>query len=67
MTIEALAEEAVTLDPNSKWLRDSRVLAEKAREWMIRFSDKVDRAVLAKEIRKIRKRMVEKMCDPRIK
>lgn len=66
MMIEGLAEEAVTLGPDSPWKKYCKDLAVVARKWMVRFTDKAtDRYAIAKEIRMIRKKMVEKVYDPR--
>lgn len=65
MMSEALAEEAMAMDPDSPWIRENLDLSKKTRNWMIRFSDGVDKSTLAKEIRFTRKKIVSKVYDPR--
>ena len=66
MMSEALAEEAVAMDPDVKWLNDCKLVAFKTRDWMARFSDGADKRVLAQEIRILRKGLVAKVFDPRV-
>lgn len=65
LAVEAYAEEAVTLDPYGRWVDECRRLAKIARDIMIKFSDGVNKADLAQEIRVIRKRLVASVYDPR--
>ena len=70
MMVEALAEEAVTLDPKSKWAATSRGLANMSRDTMVAFSkggSVGNRAVLGSKIRLVRKKLVEKVYDPRVR
>lgn len=67
LTVEAYAEESLTLDPDGVWVAHSRQMAKKARQWIVRFADGGSIAVLAKEIRSIRKKLVAKGAfDPRV-
>lgn len=50
MMVEALAEEAVAMDPKSKWLKKCKQLSKKAREWEVQFNDGVDIPLLSKAI-----------------
>ena len=66
MHTEALAEEALTLNP-SNWLhQENSEMANNAREWMVKFSDGMDKHILAARIRTIRKRLMNKAYDPRV-
>lgn len=70
MMVEALAEEAVTLEPGSKWASTSKGLANMSRDMMVTFSKGNGngvRASLGAKIRLVRKGLVEKVYDPRIK
>lgn len=67
MTVEALAEEAVTLEPKSKWLKHSKRIALKARNWMIAFTDGMDKYTLSQYIRRERKVLLKMVHDPRVK
>jgi hypothetical protein len=70
MMVEALAEEAVTLEPGSKWASTSKELANMSRDMMVAFSKGSGngaRAGLGTKIRLVRKKLVEKVYDPRIK
>lgn len=66
MTAEALAEEAVAMDPKSKWLRDAKYLAKQTRNWMVDFIQGKNRVILSQEIRVVRKKLIDKVHDPRI-
>jgi len=66
LTIEALAEEATSLDtPNGIFTGAGEGLAESARQWLEGFQDKVAPAVIAEQIRKMRKNLMPLACDPR--
>jgi hypothetical protein len=66
MTVEALSEEAVTLDSQCIWCDKSRWLATKAREWMTRVLDQEDLNLVAQDIRMVRKGLLELIADPRL-
>ena len=66
LTIEALAEEASSLDsPNGVFTDASEGLAESARQWLEGFQYKVAPAAIADQIRKLRKTLTPLACDPR--
>lgn len=65
LMVEALAEEAVTLDPDSPWVGECRTMADRSRGWMIAFTDGVEKSVIARRIRLVRKRVVAENHDPR--
>lgn len=66
MMIEALADEAVSLDKEMKWVRESRDISARARRWMERFTDRDEPLRLAQDVRLARKQLVVKVHDPRI-
>lgn len=65
MTIEALAEEAISMDPKSSHIRDCRELAKQAKKWMVDFSSGIDPGVISIYVRTARKKLVAKVYDPR--
>lgn len=65
LMIEALAEEAITLNPKSRWVFDCHYLAERTRNWMSRIIDGEDMYNIAQEMRHIRKQLVPIVSDPR--
>lgn len=65
--VEAYAEEAITLDPDSRWRQECVNLAKHARGWMVQFSDGLDKFVISQSIRTVRKNLVANVHDPRIK
>jgi len=67
MTVEALAEEAIALDPYSKHYLDAHRLAALSRELMVSFADGMDRFALSQKVRTERKKLLENAYDPRMK
>lgn len=66
LTIEAFAEEAVTLDDPYGDIRSlASAIVEKAKLWMEAFCDEVDPPAIASEVRQVRKLLVPLCCDPR--
>jgi len=65
MLIEGFAEESVTLEPKSVWVSYARRFARASRDWMEQFTDGVDRHVLSQKVRVERKKLVQKVYDPR--
>ena len=65
LTIEALAEEAVSLDQSGKVTAISNSFAEEARNWLQAFLDGTDPKTLAETIRRVRKLLTPAVCDPR--
>lgn len=65
LTVEAYAEEALTLDPDGVWVNESRRMANNARLWMAQFTDGGNVVAMAKSIRSIRKKLVAVAFDPR--
>lgn len=68
LTIEALGEEAVQLQPDDYWGRQGKRIAKQARLWIVNWNDgKKKVETLAKEFRAFRKRLMKDVSDPRIK
>ena len=65
MTIEAFAEEATTLDIKGQYVTTSESLAGIARLWLTQFADGAVLHDMAQQIRGVRKKLVEKVSDPR--
>jgi hypothetical protein len=65
MTVEALAEEAVSLDGGRLHARGCEKLAEQARHWIMQIADGRDPLEMAQEIRKCRKALMPLVHDPR--
>jgi len=68
LTVEALAEEAVSLDQTGVWTAGCEELAEAVRGWIETAADAGGQAQvfgLAQEIRKARKLIVPLVFDPR--
>ena len=65
LTIEALAEEAVTLDKEGKYRETGERCAEAARCWLEQFHDHRPASDLGQEIRLVRKMLVQLVADPR--
>lgn len=66
MTVEGLAEEAVTMDPESPAVADCNMMISNSKRWMIKFSDGVRPTVIAQEVRLVRKNLMSKYFDPRL-
>ena len=65
---EALSEEAVALNPQSKWVPTVKKLDAQARTWLHKYAtgkNKVDRIKLGKELRNTRKELVDKLYKKR--
>lgn len=65
MTIEALAEEAVTLDKMGIYQEMGEALAEQARQWLEALTDGTKMLDVAGQIRGVRKSLVALCYDPR--
>lgn len=65
LTIEALAEEATSMDVARVYSSLSEALAERARQWMEDFQDGGDLPVMGQQVRGVRKDLVPLVCDPR--
>jgi len=65
MTIEALSEEAVTLDKLGVYQGMAEALAEQARQWLEALTDGSKLLDVASQIRGIRKALVALCFDPR--
>lgn len=65
MTIEAFAEEAVSLDQVGVYRTTAENLAVCARTWIENFHDHRPLPEIAQEIRAIRKELVRLVADPR--
>ena len=65
MTIEAFAEEAVSLDQVGVYRATAENLAVCARIWIQNFHDHRPTPEIAQEIREIRKELVRLVADPR--
>ena len=65
MTIEAFAEEAVTLDKLGVYWGVAEELAEHARHWLEDFEDDKPQPEIAQQVRNVRKNLVALVADPR--
>ena len=65
LTIEALAEEAETLDEAGIYKAGMEGLAEKTRQWIMDLVDGDAPPEVAQGIREIRKKLSPMVCDPR--
>ncbi len=65
MTIEALAEEAVTLDKMGIYQKMGEAIAEQARQWLEILTDGARLLDVAGQIRGVRKSLVGLCFDPR--
>jgi hypothetical protein len=65
LTIEALADEAVALDPCGIYVQSGCMNAELARLWAERLMDGRDPTEIAGQIRQWRKQMTPMVFDPR--
>jgi hypothetical protein len=65
VTIEALAEEASSMDTVGDTVKLDEGVAELARVWMENLADGKDPKIIAGEIRGLRKQMMPTVCDPR--
>lgn len=65
LTIEAYAEEAADLDHVGVFCDLAFGIAEQARVWSEQFADRQDLRSLAQDVRKVRKRLVPLVFDPR--
>ena len=63
---EALAEEAMTMDPHSHHRPNCEMISRATRAWMIHFSDKKPLVDLSVDIRRVRKKLTQTIFDPRI-
>lgn len=66
MMVEALAEEAMTMDPRSKWTAHAHDLARLSRQIQTAFSDGVRNPILSEKIRAKRKQLVALVFDSRL-
>ena len=65
LTIEALADETITLDPTDKQIFDTVTnLLLTIRTWETMFANKVSPLLLASQIRTVRKALVPQVFDP---
>ena len=67
LLIEALAEEAVSLDISKKFINMLKPYPGLARSWMVAFTDGMDKYELSQVVRKHRKVLMNKVYDPRAK
>lgn len=67
MTVEALAEEATSLDSKGEYTETSERLAEVGRVWLERVidSEPSEWADVGQQVRAIRKELVQQVHDPR--
>lgn len=65
LMVEALAEEVMTMAPSSIWIPHCKRISVLARNWMIMVADGLDKSGIAKEVRKVRKDVVQHVFDPR--
>jgi len=65
MTIEAMAEEAVTLDKMGIFQKMGEAIAEQARQWLETLTDGAKLLDVAGQIRGVRKSLVQLCFDPR--
>ena len=65
LTIEALAEEAVTLGTELYWEAMGENMAEQARKWLIEITDGSSPPAVAGAIREFRKFLTGMVYDPR--
>jgi len=65
LTIEAFAEEAVSLDTVGVYRDTGEQLAEMARLWLEQVTDGRPLAEVGQELRKVRKMLVQMVADPR--
>lgn len=65
MTIEALAEEAVSMDQVGVYRETAGYIAETARLWMEHFFDQKPLTELGQQVRQVRKMLVQMVADPR--
>lgn len=65
LTIEALADEAVTLDKTGIYQETCQGLSTVSRQWAARLCGKLNIQALVQEIREVRKRMMPIVFDPR--
>jgi hypothetical protein len=67
LTVEALGEEALTLDPEGDHVDICKDMSDRARKWISQLADrKVRKESLAKVIRPIRKDLVSIYFDSRL-
>lgn len=65
LVMEALAEEAVMMDPHSKWAKKCGELVILIRRWQIAFCDGANKLDISQKIRMVRKELVTSVFDPR--
>lgn len=65
LTVEALADEAVTLDPARLYAEGCELTAEIVRIWIEQLCDGDNPIEVAQEIRGVRKRLTPLVFDPR--
>lgn len=63
MMVEALADEACQMDPDSPWLRNCKEISQLAKEWLEVFTWK-NKHSISQEIRVIRKQLVDLTYKP---
>lgn len=66
MLAEAFAEEAMMMEPKGNLMKNSITLQRQTKNWLIQFEEGLDRYVLAEQIRKTRKKLVQYLYDPRV-
>ena len=65
LTIEALADEAVSLDPTGIYVNGAGMTSEVARRWAEMLLDGKSPAWVSKQVRYVRKKLVPMVFDPR--
>jgi len=65
LTIEALADEAISLDPTGIYAAGAGLTVEVARQWAEKLSDGTSLPEVSKEVRHVRKKLVPMIFDPR--
>jgi hypothetical protein len=65
LTIEAYAEEGVSLDPQSAHRGALASIAEEARQWIEGFEDALPLGAIAAKVRQVRKGLTPFCVDPR--
>jgi hypothetical protein len=65
LTIEAFAEEAVSLDQVGVYRETGELLAECGRVWLEQFRDRQPPFEIGQEVRQVRKMLVQMVADPR--
>ena len=65
LTVEALADEAVALDPTGIYCNSGGMTAELARRWAEQLMDGTDPAEVSQQVRYVRKNLTPMVFDPR--